>query len=250
MKKRNWKSILRKILVLICLVVFVYSATQLGISFWADHQQQQIKEDVAISVQIPEKIEENKEFKVNFDKLREINPDIVGYILVPNTNISYPIVYKKNNTNYYLRRDLKGNYSPPGSIFLDGDANPNFTDRHTFIYGHDMRNRTMFGDIKEFLSKEFFDKRDTVYIFTPEKNYQLDIIAFETSKVGGQAYETVGLDTDAEMAVWLANMKKNAKYIRDIEVTKSDSIVSLSTCGYYDAENTRDLLHLRVRELK
>ena len=127
---------------------------------------------------------------------------------------------------------------------------PDFSDRHTFIYGHNQKDRTMFGDIREFLKKDFFDGRDTVYIFTPEKKYKLDIIAFETSPVNGKAYETVGLDTDAEMAVYLKNLRSNAKYMRDLDVTEKDSIISLSTCGYYDIYGTRDLLHLRLREWK
>lgn len=247
---KKFKLWLRRILVLICLVVFCYSAIQLGISFWASYQQSKIKEEVTVAVNLPEKIEEEKEFKVDFAKLKEINPDIVGYIIIPKTNISYPILYKKNDTNYYLRRDLYGNYSPPGSIFLDGDAAPDFSDRHTFIYGHNQRDRTMFGDLREFIKKDFFDDIAIGYIFTPTKNYKMEIIAFETSPVNGEAYETIGLDTDTEMAHYLKNIRKNAKYYRDVNVTSSDTLVALSTCGYFDIYNTRDIIHAKISEWK
>lgn len=247
-KKSKLIDWIRRILIVICLVVFVYSGVQLGITFYAEQQQKKIKHEVELVVKLPEKIEEKKEFSVDFNELKKINPDIVAYILVPNTNISYPIVYKKDDTNYYLRRDLYGNYSPPGSIFLDGEASPNFSDRHTFVYGHNQKDKTMFGDIASFLDKKFFDEHPYVYIFTPEKNYRLDVVAMETSPVNGQAYETVGLDTDSEMQTYINNLKKNAKMYREVDLKASDSIVTLSTCGYYNIFNTRDILHLKVNE--
>lgn len=247
-KQSKIKKWLRRILMIICLIVFCYSAFQLGITFIAEQNQKKIKQEVDLVVKLPENIEEKKEFTVNWDELKKINPDIVAYILIPNTNISYPIVYRKNDTNYYLRRDLNGSYSPPGSIFLDGEATPDFSDRHTFVYGHNMKDKTMFGDIISFLDQKFFDEHPYVYIFTPTKNYRLDVIAFETSVVNGVAYETVGLDTDAEMQVYINNLKKNAKRYREVDLKASDSIVTLSTCGFVDINNTRDILHLKVSE--
>ncbi len=251
MKKQSaFKKWFRRLLMLVCLVVFCYSAVQLGIAFIASHEQKKIKQQVDLVVKLPENIEEKNEFSVDFNELKRINPDIIAYILIPNTNISYPIVYKENDNDYYLRRDLNGAYSPPGSIFMDGEAKPDFSDRHTFIYGHNMKDKTMFGDIASFFDQGFFDEHPYVYIFTPTKNYRLDVIAVERAPVNGVAYETVGLDTDSEMQVYINNLKQNANLYREVDVKASDSIVTLSTCGYYDIKNTRDILHLKVSEWK
>lgn len=250
-KKVTWKEWLRRIIMLICVVVFCYSAVHIGQSMWYDYQQRQIRKEVSLVVPVPKNIEENKEFSVDWDKLKKLNSDIVAYIVLPGTQINYPIVYKKNDTNYYLRRDLYGNYSTPGSIFLDGDAAPDFSDRHTFIYGHNMLDGTMFGDLKKLLNSDMFHKEKYVYIFTPEKNYRLDIIAIQYSPEDGEAYETVGLDTDEEMSEYIEKMKRNATFFRnDVALDEKDSIVSLSTCsGVYSSEG-RHVLHLKVSEWK
>lgn len=250
-EKSTWKDWLRRIIMLLCIVVFCYSAFHIGQTFWHNYQQSKIREEVALVVPVPEDIETKKEFSVDWDKLKKINPDIVAYIVLPGTKIDYPVVYRKNDTNYYLRRDLHGNYSTPGSIFLDGDAAPNFSDRHTFVYGHNMLDGTMFGELKKLLKSDFFHKEKYVYLFTPEKNYRLDIIAIQYSPEDGEAYETVGLDTDEEMSVYLDKIKRNATFYRsDVDVSEKDSIISLSTCSGRNSSEGRHILHLKVSEWK
>ena len=86
-------------------------------------------------------------FAVNFDVLRDINPDCVGWIEIPGTNISYPIVQGRDN-DHYLRLNFEGKYSVGGVIFLDHRCDSDFDRTNTIIYGHNMRDGSMFGSLK------------------------------------------------------------------------------------------------------
>ena len=92
----------------------------------------------------------------NIIDLTHINEDYIGWIEIPNTNINYPVLQSEDN-NYYLKRDIYKNYLASGSIFLDY-RNNDFSDENTVIYGHYMRNNTMFGQLKKFKEEKFFNK--------------------------------------------------------------------------------------------
>lgn len=109
-------------------------------------------------------VDDNKEVKQNspYNKttldLSDINKDYRGWIDIDGTNIDYPVLQAKDNS-YYLKKDINKNYLPSGSIFLDY-RNNRFEDSNTVIYGHYMRNNTMFGELKKFKDKKFFDKNN------------------------------------------------------------------------------------------
>ncbi|MBE6469384.1 MAG: class B sortase [Coriobacteriaceae bacterium] len=110
--------------------------------------------------------------QVNFDELAKINPDVVGWVYVPNTPINYPVVQTDNNDTYlYKLFDLSGNGS--GSIFMDmDDTAPGMVDQQTTIYGHHMYDGTMFKYIDDTLKQEAFDTVKTVYYITREATYK------------------------------------------------------------------------------
>ena len=112
-----------------------------------------------------------------FQDLRNVNPDIVGWLTVDNTKIDYPLVRAENNIKY-LRNDIYGNYSVPGSIFMDFRCSADFSDAATLIYGHHMANGTMFGDIDKFKKEDFFRNNMTGALIVPGDIYTLKIMAF------------------------------------------------------------------------
>ena len=98
---------------------------------------------------------------IRFDELREENPDIVAWIRSDdpeNTGIDYPVFYSGDNEKY-LRRDLYGKSHIAGSIFLEGLNRPDFTDYYTVIYGHNMNDGSMFGGLKKYRKKEFWEEK-------------------------------------------------------------------------------------------
>ena len=108
---------------------------------------------------------------VDFDALAEINPDIVAWIYVPNTNINYPVVQGDDNSEY-LYRLFDGTSNSSGSIFLDADATaPGIVDEQTPVYGHHMNNRSMFYEIDDTVDQAAFDKIEAVYYITRNTLY-------------------------------------------------------------------------------
>ena len=104
-------------------------------------------------------------------------PDAVGWIALPNTEINYPFAQHKNN-DYYLRRDLKGEYAAAGTIFMDSRCERDFTSQNTILYGHHMKNGSMFGTLKMFGEASFFDTNASGTIYLPNDTLTLAFFAF------------------------------------------------------------------------
>ena len=124
---------------------------------------------------------------VNFAKLKEQNKDVIGWIYLPESNIDYPIVQGEDN-DYYLHRDLDGSYLYDGSIFADASVERPFKEFNTPIYGHRMSSGAMFADIKRFEDKEYMDSHRIIQIETPDKSYDLHVVAFCTEQADSLLY--------------------------------------------------------------
>lgn len=112
----------------------------------------------------------------NWDQLREINPDIVAWIIIPKTHIDYPVVQGDDN-EYYLSHLYDGSYSSSGAIFADCQGIRTLDAQNNIIYGHIMVDNSMFTDILRYNNQDFFDRHRTVYLCTPQMNYELCVIA-------------------------------------------------------------------------
>jgi len=162
-------------------------------------------------------------------ELTAINPDTVGWLVIPNTQVDYPFVMSKDNSDY-LHEDIHGDSSASGTIFMDCACARDFSGFNTIIYGHHMNNGSMFGTIKYFEDKPFFDANRTGTIYLPGRTLTLEIFAFMTVKPDDETiYGTAGADNAQE---YLAYVKKHAELYRNIELSSSDRIVTLSTCSY------------------
>lgn len=128
---------------------------------------------------------------IRFDELREENPDIVAWIRSDdpeNTGIDYPVFYSGDNEKY-LRRDLYGKSHIAGSIFLEGLNRPDFTDYYTVIYGHNMNDGSMFGGLKKYRKKEFWEENPYFTLYTEGAVYRYQIFACHEAENGGDVYK-------------------------------------------------------------
>jgi sortase B len=116
------------------------------------------------------------DFNINWDALREINPDIVGWVMIPGTRINYPIVQTTDNS-YYLTHLFDRTPSDVGAIFLDYENDPNITGWNNMMYGHNLIDGSMFASLKEYQQKDYFDSHKKILLATPAKNYTLDVVA-------------------------------------------------------------------------
>ena len=168
--------------------------------------------------------------KVDFDDLRKENPEIVGWLYVdafPET-ISYPILRGEDN-DYYLHHTFRKTYLFAGSIFENCDNSADFTDPHTIIYGHNMKNRSMFGNLKFLKEQERYDKNPYFWILTPQGNYRYKIFAAFDTPVSSSVY-TLFSGGGEEFLAWEKEQKERSAVKNDIALRADDYTVTLSTC--------------------
>lgn len=168
---------------------------------------------------------------VDFDALLAENPDIVGWLYSEDTPINYPIVQSSDN-DYYLRRMLDGSYNTAGSIFMDYRSSPDLNDFNTIIYGHNMKNQSIFGTLKEYKNQEYYEKHPLIYLYTPEKDYSIDLIAGYQTDMYYDIYilpqSTEELESLYEEVVGLST------FATDIPLQEGDRLVTLATCNEVD----------------
>ncbi len=168
---------------------------------------------------------------VDFAGLTQINPDVAGWIYLEGTDISYPIMYSGDD-DAYLRTDINKEYAKAGSIFLEGYNLPDFSDSHSIIYGHNMRNLSMFGTLKYYKSEEgYYDSHKYFQIITPERKMRFEIFSYFDTDAASWVY-TVPYSDSPEFQDFIDELKSHSyKGVEDLEVKSSDKIVTLSTCS-------------------
>jgi len=171
---------------------------------------------------------EEKEILKQFEELLEINSEIIGWIKVPNTNIDYPVV-KTDNNQFYLDHDFRKEPEIRGAIFMDYRNQGDGSDRHTIVYGHQSRYDIMFTQLNKFRERDFFIANEIMYLTTlyEEQEWQI-FAAYETST--NFHYIVTDFSSDASFLSTVEQFQKRSKFNRDIQITKDDQILTLSTC--------------------
>ena len=202
---------------------------------------------------IKELVQEKDSKAENYRKLREQNPDIIGWITIPGTKIDYPVMWSPDNPEKYLRADFDGNYALSGLTFVAAGCKigtspdePECT--NTLIYGHHMQDGTMFAKLIEYEKQEFADehriiKYDRIYDDGSYKEYEYEVIgAFKTEVNSGNVhefryYEYTDLSNVKDYNEYLAKLSErnllSAEHIGNTEST----LITLSTCSYHVAGN-------------
>lgn len=158
-------------------------------------------------------------------------PSVVGWLTVPNTQIDYPFAQGVNNDTY-LHTDLDRRWSAAGTIFLDYRNSRTFTDFNTILYGHHMRNGSMFGTLQQFEEQDFFNGNAVGTVFLLDKTYEIQFFAFAVIPPDDGVIYNPTHTTREERVAFLEHIKTTARHYRDIGVTEYDQIITLSTCNY------------------
>lgn len=170
---------------------------------------------------------------VDFAGLKEQNEDIVGWIYFEDEeSISYPLLY--SGDDYYLRRYYLKEEETAGSIYIDGNNNPDLSDAHTLIYGHNMRNLSMFGKLKFYKTEEdYFENHRYFQLITESGAYRYEIFAYkDVSTLTGGIYTTWKY-VDSDFKEFVNDTICQGSYVEaDIDVDDEAHIVTLSTCSY------------------
>lgn len=165
---------------------------------------------------------------IDFTQLLSVNSDIVGWLRIRALDISYPVVQGKDN-DYYLHRTFEKTDNFAGCLFVNSYNMGDFTDQNTIIYGHNMKNGSMFGKLKNFSDPEVCKKSRYFWIFTPDFIYQYRIFSASVVDKTGLTYQISF--TDDEFDQFISRAYSNSVVDNQgVTVTKEDRIVTLSTC--------------------
>lgn len=184
--------------------------------------------------------------QVDFDALLAENPDVVAWLYCPDTPINYPVVQAADN-DYYMHRLLDGSKSYPGTLFMDYRNTRDFSDWNSVIYGHNMRNDSMFGTLPDYKEKAYFEAHSEIYLLTPQCDYVIDVLAGFVTPNNSELYNALHPeDAEKERLVeeWLDAAGFAAEYTPEAE----ERWITLSTCSY-EYRNARYVLIGRLEEL-
>lgn len=167
---------------------------------------------------------------IDFAALEQVNPDFVGILYIPALDLRYPVVHSKDNQEY-LKKTYDGIPNSAGAIFLDYLANADMEDKNTFIFGHNMRNQSMFGSLKRFVNEEELAATDPyVYFYTSDCVRKYEIFAYYFSYVGSDAYQNFTGEEGYDEYVRKA-MENTLFLNQEVDLSVRPNILSLSTCS-------------------
>lgn len=172
---------------------------------------------------------------IDFETLWETNPDIYAWITIEGTDIEYPILQHPTDDGYYLDHTVDKVSGLPGSIYTEAAYNAkDFSDRNTLIYGHNMKNGTMFGQLDKYKDPSYMKEHNTIVIYTPEHIYKYKVFAAITYDNRHIMY-SFDFKQETGMQEFLDSIRKvnnlNTYIDETVEVTSSDKIITLSTCN-------------------
>ena len=220
---------IKKLLIIITILVCIVSLIIVGYIFIKDYLEcnsnNEDIDDLVDEVFIENSSKE--ENKIDWSNLKSINEDIIGWIEIEGTDINYPIL-KDNDNLYYLKHNYLKKYNSNGSIFTL-DINP-FIDCETLLYGHNMKNGTMFSILGKYLDKDFLFSHQKIKIYTPNKNYEGVIFSVYSIGIGTEKNNISKLSFDKKVEYY----KKTSQIkVDNVEIT--NKIVKLSTCSYINS---------------
>lgn len=228
--KKKLFNVVMRIIELIFLILLVYSSINIFKWYNNNKENKQIINEIAESVTINEDTNEEKKYKINFEELKQKNSDTVAWLKIENTNIEFPIV-QANNNSYYLTHNFDKEYNVAGWIFADYKNKLDGTDRNIVVYGHNMRNNSMFGSLKDVITEEWYNNEENKYItFVTENDYQTYQV-FSVYQIKTEDYYIQTEFKSNEFTEFIDTITKRSKKYFGINVSKEDTILTLSTCA-------------------
>lgn len=250
-KQTKSKKILSRLITILCLSVFLYAAYGLADVFIDYYKNRQMLSDVQDiyydnkSVKAADEDQGTDGIRSGFDELLKHNEDVVGWITMDGTQIDYPILQTDNNIDY-LTKDYNDRVTRAGSIFLDYRNDITSEDENTVVYGHRMKDGSMFQHLTKFLNEDFLKEHPTFEYDTLYESYEAEIFSVYNTLTDFNYIET-DFSNEAEYAELLQQMQEKSKFRTDVDVNPDDQIITLSTCDYKLDENEgRLVVHAKL----
>ena len=241
--KKTKKKTLYTILMLICIGVFIFALYNV-VNILLEYKEIEDFYDDTIDEYV-ELDDKGVVTYVDLPKLISKNTDVKGWIYIEGTTINYPLLQGPNN-DYYLYINYDGNYSEAGSIYIDSYCSGDLSDDHTIIYGHNMKNDTMFGTLNDFKNQAHRDAHPYVYILTPNGMWnKYEIFAYYRANIN-----------DGTFDLFTGNVNKMNNYIdlvsaknylsNNLLPANGEKLITLSTCTEDLADDSRNVLQAKL----
>lgn len=233
--RRSRARVVSNVLLAVGVVLLLAAAGMWGLAQWRYHEQDVMNERLAQFAQVSD--DPNQAPVVDWEGLKAINPDVVGWIQVPGTVINYP-VYQGDDNDYYLNTNAEGAYGVGGQIFLDYENKaPGMQDQQTMVYGHHLKNGSMFKQIADMDNQELFDSVDTVWYVTEDATYELQPLLVYYTTPDDTAARTINFASTDEFRAYLSDLlSRSVTSDADAEtiIGGTTHVMTLSTCNYID----------------
>lgn len=243
-KKTNIISI---ILLFIFIILLFYSGTKIVIWYMNNQNNKKISDEISKFITLDETKENNEgKYVIDFEKLKEKNSNVVAWLKVNGTNIETTVV-KTTNNDYYLTHNFNKEYNSAGWIFADYKNKVDGTDKNLVIYGHNMRDNSMFGSLKWVINEDWYNNEDNKYITLVTENETQIYEVFSVYQIEEEDYYIqTNFNTEKEFSTFLETIKKRSKKDFNVDVNKEDNILTLSTC----ANNNKYRVVLHAKKIR
>ena len=214
----------------------------------AETQPQQVQAQKWVPEPLPEDDEYFEKMQsVDLAALREVNPEVIGWIYVPGTHINYPIMQGEDN-EFYLKHTWQNVKNTVGAIFMECRNYPDFADFNTILYGHNMRNNSMFGDLDQFKGAWFASRTPYVYVANDEGTFRYEVFSYHSAPVDSFVYG-VSFNQRDTRENFIAAAIEACEDDLGIVPAYTDRILTLSTCTGSTHEN-RWVVHARLKMVR
>lgn len=226
-------SLVSLLMLITFIILLVLSVTKINEWKKDNKKNEFIKAEIqeAVIIQDNDNVKEEQTYKVDFAALKEINSDVVGWLEVPGTNVKYSVV-KTSNNDYYLKHNFNKEYNSSGWIFADYNNKVDDTDKNLVIYGHNVKDNSMFGSLKNILNEEWYNNEDNYNIkFITENSNELYKV-FSVYKIEVEDYYIqTEFSSSKTFDNFVKTLKKRSIKNFNEDVSAEDNILTLSTCA-------------------
>jgi len=249
---------LKRLLFIVLIGIFVYSGISIARYIYDGYTSSkindQLRKQYATTFQAGEteqnavddseqsSVDQLQQHKDRFESLHEINADIVGWISIADTSIDYPVVQHSDN-DYYLDHNIEQKRSSRGAIFMDYRNEHALVDTHTVIYGHHMKDDSMFGELSKYKDENYYKEHAIITLDTLEQPTRWQIFSVYVYSPDHQFFQ-YEFETEQQYSDYLNEIVESSMYSTDIEVTSKDQLLSLVTCTY-EVSDARFIVHAK-----
>lgn len=261
--KKSWKEKLRIFLLVLCSVVFLVSASMLVYYLlWEPYQHNQKSSEIQMIYPTRGVDETSSQEEVNsegtlskFDELRSVNPDIKGWITVPNTPIDYPVLQSPQGEDpeFYLYRDYQKNDDRYGSIFMDVSCINGVNSKNVILHGHNMNDGSQFAALLNYGNLEFYQQNPVIIYDDIYRNGTWKVFAvIKVNTLASQGtpfpYLQGEFASDESFLEYVEQVRDRSLIDCPVDVEAGDQILTLSTCSYEQEDYRTAVFARRVRE--